>query len=138
MLTSEVITSLQLTDAGRLLFLFESANDVGSTLNPGEADAMAFLLSSKRILPFSYAFNLNPLPVSTNLRDDISHLVETQYLAAASPIRITPKGSMWVSELLSTVDHGPEALREIAKLLLGLLADYREHAFEVVYSAISS
>ena len=134
----EIIAPLQLTDAGRLLFLFESAKEVGITINPGEADAMAFLLSSKRVLPFSYAFNLNPLPVSTNLRDDISHLVETLYLVAASPVQITPKGSMWVSELLARVENGSEAVQEIAKLLLELISAYRKHAFAVVYSAISS
>lgn len=132
-----LVQKLELTDSGKLLVMFECVKEARISIDDTEVDPMAFLLTAKRALPFGYPFLLNPLPVSTQLRQDLYHLVQAEYLARGSPIYITRKGSDWVSALLHQLEEHSDFLNTLAQMLVQLIAEYRRHAFELVYTAIS-
>lgn len=131
------VRELQLNDSGKLLVMFESARAAGVSIDDTEVDAMAFLLTTKQALPFGSSFLLNPLPVSTQLRQDLYNLVQVGYLARGSPISISRKGSDWVLALLRQFGGGSDFLDTVARMLAELIAEYRRHAFQLVYTMIS-
>jgi hypothetical protein len=138
MQTADLVHKLELTDSGKLLVMFECVKQADITVDEAEVDAMAFLLTAKQALPFGYPFLLNPLPVSTELHQDLHHLVQAGYLARGSPVYITRKGSDWVSELLRPLEGSIDSLGALAQMMTQLIAEYRRHAFDLVYTAISS
>lgn len=135
--TAQLIRKLQLTDIGKLLVMFEGVKEASISIDESEVEPLAFLLMARQALPFGYPFLLNPLPVSTQLRQDLYHLVQSGYLAKESPIYITRKGSDWISMLLRQLEAGQDSLHELTQMLTELIAEYRRHAFDLVYTAIS-
>jgi hypothetical protein len=135
--SAQLIRELGLTDTGKLLVMFEGANRAQISIDEAEVEPLAFLLTARQAVPFGYPFLLNPLPVSTQLRQDLYHLVQSGYLAKGSPIHITRKGSDWVSVLLRQLEAGQDSLHAVAQMLIELIAEYRRHAFDLVYTAIS-
>lgn len=133
----EIAQSLQLTDAGRLLVMFESANRGNVDMSEKEVDAIAYLLTEKHILPFGYPFLLNPLPYSTRLHEDLYSLIQTGYLNKKNPIYITQKGSDWVSKILSQYGYNWDTLAALIQAIKDLLIAYRRQAFDLIYTAMT-
>jgi hypothetical protein len=134
----EIARNLQLTDAGRLLVIFESAHRGNEDMSEKEVDGIAYLLTEKNILPFGYPFLLNPLPYSTRLHEDLYRLIQTEYLYKKNPIYISPKGSAWVSETLSQHGYNWDTLATLIQTIKDLLTAYRRQAFDLIYTAMTS
>ena len=135
--TAELIRKLELTDIGKLLLMFEGAKKAKVGIDEVEAESIAFLLTERREVPFSYDFLLNPMPVSTQLRQDLDYLLESQYLKRGSPVHISHKGSDWVSATLGKLHASEDSLNSLAQMLTELIVEYRRHAFDLIYTAIS-
>lgn len=133
----ELVDKLELTDIGRLLLMFECAKRASEDMNEREADGIAYLFTARNVLPFGYPFMLNPLPFSTRLHDDIYGLVRTGYLGRKNPIYITGKGSHWVSTTLSERGFAPDSLVAVVDAIRDLLPQYRRHAFDLIYTAMT-
>lgn len=134
---ANLVKELQLNDSGKLLVMFECAKEARVNMDETEVDAMAFLLNAKQALPFGYPFLLNPLPVSSELRQDVYNLIQTGYLSKGSPVYITRKGSDWVSVLLQRLDDPSGLLSALKEMMADLITEYRRAAFGLIYTAIS-
>lgn len=137
MKTAELIRELELTDTGKLLVMFEGARKAKVGLDEAEVESIAFLLTQREEVPFGYAFLLNPMPLSTELRQDLDYLLESQYLKKGSPVHIAHKGSNWVSATLKKIQASEDSLNSLAQAVNELIVEYRRHAFDLIYTAIS-
>lgn len=135
--TAELIRKLELTDTGKLLVMFEGAKKANVGIDEVEVESVAFLLTERKEVPFSYAFLLNPMPLSTELRQDLDYLLQSQYLKKGSPLHITHKGSDWVSGTLEKIQASEDSLSALAQILTELIVEYRRHAFDLIYTVIS-
>lgn len=135
--TANLIRQLELTDTGKLLVMFEGAKKANVGMDEGEVEPIAFLLSRRGEVPFGYAFLLNPMPLSTELRQDLDYLLESDYLKKGTPVHITRKGSDWVSATLKKIQASEDPLGSLAQRLTELIVEYRRHAFDLIYTAIS-
>lgn len=134
---SAAITKMQVTDAGKVLLMFHSANLAHVSIEEQDIDSIVFLLQFKRLIPFDYAFRLNPLPRSSRLHEDVYNLIQTRYLAKTSPIYITGSGSEWVAKLLEYHEYTAELLQPVAEQLKGLAGGGRDFLFRLAYAAIT-
>jgi len=137
MTAQELARQLELTDVGKLVFMFEGAHLGSEDMAENEVDGIAYLLTDRQILPFGYPFLLSPLPFSTRLHDDLYTLIQTEYLNKRNPIYITEKGSQWVSTILQQHGYNLDTLNSLAQNIKELLTEYRRHAFELIYTAMT-
>lgn len=135
--TAELIRELELTDIGKLLVMFEGARKAKVGIEEAEVESIAFLLTERKEVPFSYRFLLNPMPLSTDLRQDLDYLLQSKYLEKGSPVHITHKGSGWVSATLKKLNTSEDSLSSLAQMLTELIVEYRRQAFDLIYTAIS-
>lgn len=131
------IGKMQLTDAGKLLLLFNSAKLGQVSIEEQDIDNIVFLLKAKQLIPFDYALRLKPLPHSPRLHEDIYGLIQTHDLAKTSPIYITEKGYSWVKSVLEYHEYTEGLLEPIVQEVKNLVAGSRDHLFRLVYAEIT-
>lgn len=131
------ITKMQVTDVGKVLFLFRAADLAKVSIEERDIDSIVFLLQVERVIPFDYAFRLNPLPRCPRLHEDVYDLIQTRYLAKTSPIYITAEGSNWVTKFLEYHEYTVELLQPVVDQIKGLVGGGRDSIFRLVYAAIT-
>jgi len=127
----------RLSDSGNLLVMFDSADKINCNIDERDVDSYAFLISARRIIRFHYPFRFEPFPYSGDLRDDLYALIDSGYLHAKSPIRISRGGKVWVERISSASEELKTTIDKAASLLRSMSGWNRKQLFDAIYQEIT-
>ena len=134
----KIISSLGLSDSGKLLMFFDAAQKKEISIDENYVDSYIYLLNAKGILSFNYHFRFEPLPYSPLLKDDIYGLMRADYLSKGSNIHITSYGSKWVKQVLPKNRNAVGIYENLATCL----SEFRElgetQLFKAVYATVTA
>lgn len=126
-----------LSDSGNLLVMFASAAKTNVDIEERDVDSYAFLISAHGIIRFHYPFRFEPFPYSSDLRDDLYALIDSGYLHAKSPIRISRGGKVWVEQISSASEELKTNIDKATSLLRSMSGWSRKQLFDAIYHEIT-
>jgi len=116
----------------KLLVLFLAAEVLEVVIDYSQAFLYALLLKKKKILSFSYSFEIDPSPFSKEMSSDMRILFEGGYINMQSPVKITLKGNSYIKKIFRSND-----INRVEKELRTITSWQEKDLFNRAYAALS-